>query len=106
MKTKSTPLEIDGNGLRKAALHFRAINHQLRLKILQLLHQNKRMTVSSIYYILRIEQSVTSQHLAILRRANLVVAERDGKRVFYSVNYSKLQQMKEVAAIIVGSEKK
>lgn len=105
MKTKpNTPVDIDSNSLRKAALHFRAINHPLRLKILQLLDQNKRMTVSSIYFILRIEQSVTSQHLAILRRANLVIAERDGKRVFYSVNYNRLQQMKDVAYELLHSK--
>jgi DNA-binding transcriptional ArsR family regulator len=106
MKTKtSDAFELDPITLRKAAMNYRAINHQLRQKILQLLHQHKKLTVSSIYFMLRIEQSVTSQHLAILRKANLVINERDGKRVYYSINYPRLQQLKELAKTLVDPKK-
>ena len=98
MRINKTPaLEIDSLVLQKAALTYRAINHQLRQQILQLLHKNGRMMVTSIYVKLRIEQSVASQHLAILRRAKLVVAEREGKNVYYSVNYPRLTQLHSVS---------
>ena len=100
-------LEIDSLGLQKAALHYRAINHKLRQQILQLLHKNERMMVTSVYVKLRIEQSVASQHLAILRRAKLVIAKRQGKSIFYSVNYPRLQQLHTVASQLTnGSEVK
>lgn len=83
----NSSLTIDALLLRKAALSYRAINNKLRQKILQLLHKEGRMTVTAIYKQLRLEQSVASQQLAILRSAKLVVAERDGKNIYYSVNY-------------------
>jgi DNA-binding transcriptional ArsR family regulator len=106
MKTKDTPsFEIDTNTLRKAALLYRSVNHPLRQQLLHLLHKNERMTVSRIYAKLRIEQSVASQHLAILRKAGMVVNEREGKNVFYSVNYERLQKFKAISAKLLTSKK-
>ena len=52
--------------LRKAVLVLRAVNHKLRQRIIGLLEENNEMTVTDIYIKLRLEQSVASQHLAIL----------------------------------------
>ena len=92
----STELKIDVIQLKKAALILRAINHKLRQQILKLIHQNGRMTVTEIYVKLRLEQSVASQHLAILRKAGYVSTLRDGKFIFYSVNYSRLDQVHSI----------
>ena len=35
---------------------------------------------------LGLEQSITSQHLRILRLADLVRTRRDGKQIFYTLN--------------------
>ncbi len=69
---------------------LRAINHKLRQQIVKLLEENKRMNVTDIYVKLRLEQSVASQHLAILRRANIVITERDGKFIHYALNHSRI----------------
>jgi DNA-binding transcriptional ArsR family regulator len=89
----STELKIDVIQLKKAALILRAINHKLRQQILKLIHNNGKMTVTEIYVKLRLEQSVASQHLAILRKAGYVNTLRDGKFIFYSVNYDRLEQV-------------
>src|SRR3569833_256752 len=89
----STELKIDVIQLKKAALILRAINHKLRQQILKLIHQHGKMTVTEIYVKLRLEQSVASQHLAILRKAGYVNTLRDGKFIFYSVNQSRLDQV-------------
>lgn len=89
----SNDLKIDVLQLKKAALILRAINHKLRQQILKLLHQNEKMTVTEIYVKLRLEQSVASQHLAILRKAGFVNTERDGKFIYYSVNHDRLTQI-------------
>jgi len=86
-------LKLDVVQLKKAALVFRAINHPLRRQMLELLHSNMQMTVTALYVKLRIEQSVASQHLAILRRAELVHTERNGKQIFYSVNYARVKEV-------------
>ena len=92
----SSELKIDVIQLKKAALILRAINHKLRQQILKLVHQNGKMTVTEIYVKLRLEQSVASQHLAILRKAGYVNTLRDGKFIFYSVNYSRLDQVHSI----------
>ena len=89
----SAELKIDVIQLKKAALILRAINHKLRQQIMKLIHQNGKMTVTEIYVKLRLEQSVASQHLAILRKAGFVNTLRDGKFIYYSVNYPRLEQV-------------
>ena len=90
-------LKIDLLQLKKAALVLRAINHKLRQQILKLIHQKGRITVTEIYVKLRLEQSVASQHLAILRKAGFVTTERDGKFIYYSVNNQRLQDVNRFA---------
>ena len=92
----SSELKIDVLQLKKAALILRAVNHKLRQQILKLIHQNGKMTVTEIYVKLRLEQSVASQHLAILRKAGYVNTLRDGKFIFYSVNQSRLDQVHSI----------
>lgn len=96
MKTE-TELKIDVMQLKKAALILRAVNHKLRQQILRLIHQNGKMTVTEIYVKLRLEQSVASQHLAILRKAGFVETVRDGKFIFYSVNNQRLEEVHQFA---------
>ena len=86
-------LRIDVIQLKKAALILRAVNHKLRQQMMRLLHQSGKMTVTEIYVKLRLEQSVASQHLAILRKAGFVNTVRDGKFIYYSVNYNRLDQV-------------
>ncbi|HYD20098.1 MAG TPA: metalloregulator ArsR/SmtB family transcription factor [Flavipsychrobacter sp.] len=100
--TKAEALDIQSVQLKKAALFFRAINHKLRQDILKLVHKNERMDVTNIYVKLKIEQSVASQHLAILRRANLVLTERAGKQIFYAVNYQQIKQLHSIAQQLNG----
>ena len=86
-------LKIDLLQLKKAALILRAINHKLRQQILKLIHQKDKITVTEIYVKLRLEQSVASQHLAILRKAGYVNTVRDGKFIYYSVNNERLAEV-------------
>lgn len=89
----TSELKIEIIQLKKAALILRAINHKLRQQMMKLIHQNGKMTVTEIYVKLRLEQSVASQHLAILRKAGFVSTVRDGKFIYYSVNYARLDQV-------------
>lgn len=96
------PLVVDFLTLKKAAMILRAANHKLRQLILKLIDENRRMTVTEIYIKLRLEQSVASQHLAILRRAGLVKTEREGKFIYYSVNAARIAEVTRFAANLVG----
>lgn len=91
-------LKIEALQLKKAALIFRAINHKLRQQIIKFINQHGKITVTQIYVKLRLEQSVASQHLAILRKAGFVSTERDGKFIYYSVNHDRIAEIHKVAA--------
>ena len=86
-------LEVDLLNIKKASLILRAINHKLRQQILKLIDEQGKITVTEIYVKLRLEQSVASQHLAILRKAGFVRTERDGKFIYYAVNPSRLEEL-------------
>jgi DNA-binding transcriptional ArsR family regulator len=95
--------EIESSNVRLAALVFRAINHKLRRQILTLLHEKKGIDVTSIYRRLGLEQSVASQHLAILRKAGIVTTKREQRFVYYSVNYERLEEINEIARKLSSS---
>lgn len=88
---------IDWQAVRKAVLIFRSVNHKLRQKLIDLLEDKDQMTVTEIYIALRLEQSVASQHLAILRRSGVVVTERQGKFIYYSLDKSRLEEISRIA---------
>lgn len=96
LKNGEKELQLDYDELRKAVLVLRAINHKLRQKIIDLLEEHGSMTVTEIYVKLRVEQSVASQHLAILRRAGALVTEREGKYIYYSVDVERINQISKL----------
>src|SRR3978361_645178 len=85
--------KIDFLQVKKSSLILRALNHRLRQHILKLLEEQKKLTVTEIYVQLRLEQSVASQHLAILRRAGIVKTEREGKFIFYGLNHQRIAEI-------------
>jgi DNA-binding transcriptional ArsR family regulator len=86
-------LKVDLLNVKKASLILRAINHKLRQQILKLIDEQGKITVTEIYVKLRLEQSVASQHLAILRKAGFVKTDRDGKFIYYTVNAARLEDL-------------
>lgn len=68
--------------LKSAVLQ--TLGHPARLMILETLRQGE-LCVCEFKPILGLRQSNISQHLAVLRGANLVASRRDGKRVLYRI---------------------
>lgn len=93
LKKGNQDIALDYAELRKAVLVLRAVNHKLRQRIIDLLEEFEQMTVTDIYIKLRLEQSVASQHLAILRRAGVVATDRQGKFIYYSLDNNRLSQI-------------
>jgi ArsR family transcriptional regulator, virulence genes transcriptional regulator len=84
------PVSIDFLNLKKAALILRALNHKLRQQIIKLIDEQRKMTVTEIYVKLRLEQSVASQHLAILRF------------IYYSISTERIAQVGSFVTDLVG----
>ena len=102
METSQThDLAIEAGDVKKAALLLRAINNSLRQKILEFIHFNHRVTVTQVHLQFHIEQSVASDHLCILKEAKLVLNERQGRFIFYSVNYKELNRINSLITEIL-----
>ena len=101
--SSNDPLQnVDYLRIKKAALVLRAMNHKLRQQILKTIHDHKRITVTELYVKLRLEQSVASQHLAILRKAEIVSTTREGKFIFYTINNERIASINEFVKNLVG----
>ena len=96
------PLKIDLLNVKKAAMVLRAVNHKLRQQILKQIDEQGKITVTELYVKLRLEQSVASQHLAILRKAGFVKTYRDGKFIYYSVNTERLEELNRIVADLLN----
>ena len=89
-------MKVDFAHTKKAAQRLRAVNHRLRQNMINFIDQKGETDVTSIYQSLKLEQSVASQHLAILRRAGIVTTRRDGKYIFYSVSDKSIKKLIEL----------
>jgi ArsR family transcriptional regulator len=64
---------------------FRAFADPTRLRILNLLREEKEVCVCDLSAVLGESQPKVSRHLALLRRAGLVEVRREGKWKFYAL---------------------
>lgn len=64
---------------------LKVLSDETRLKVVRILMDGPRH-VGEINEDLKIEQSLLSHHLGLLRKAGLVMAERDGKAVLYKLS--------------------
>lgn len=100
--TSTDVVNINYHNIKKASLVLRALNHKLRQQILSLIETEKKITVTEIYVRMRLEQSVASQHLAIMRRAGIVATQRDGKFIYYTVNYKRIDELNSFVQELVA----
>ncbi len=97
-------VNINEQEISHSAEILRALAHPLRIKILSYIDHNPGTNVKHIYDKLNLEQSITSQHLRILRAAELVVPERNGKFINYCLNYQRLGNSIKLVQEFLASE--
>ncbi|XOV92712.1 MAG: autorepressor SdpR family transcription factor [Bacteroidota bacterium] len=71
---------------------FKALNDETRRQIIELLKQ-KNMNAGEIADKFNISKPSISHHLDILKRADLIVAEKKGQYVEYSLNTTILEDL-------------
>ncbi len=84
---RETTMAINSQKLDYSCELMRALAHPLRLKILSFIDQNDDINVNQIYSNLELEQSITSQHLKVLKDAGVLSVKKIGKFMKYSINY-------------------
>lgn len=77
-----TPFKV----LNKGAEILKVIAHPIRLAIIELLFKQGKLSVTDIYQQLEVEQSVISYHLKNLRMVNVVESDRQGTKIYYSID--------------------
>lgn len=85
----------------KAGL-FKGLAHPIRIRILELLSAAPEASVSELIASTSLEASHLSQHLSVLRRNRLVLAERRGSLVYYRLAYPQVADLLRVARALLG----
>jgi len=80
----------DKKMLQDYARLFGALANTSRLKILCLLAQQGELCVCQLENAVKNRQSLTSYHLAVLEKYDLVVRREEGKRAHYRLNQEQL----------------
>ena len=88
-KKKNLSNKVSEEQIDSVSNLFSILSHSIRIKILWLLKKNKSLNVHQIQSELKISQSNVSQHLSLLKAHKLVIEERKGKEVYYSLVASK-----------------
>lgn len=92
LKKGGEEITLSYEELKRGLSALKALQNSLCRSIIDLLKDGGTMTVTNIYIKLRLEQSVVSQHLAMLRRAGIVNTKREGKFIYYTLNNEVLDQ--------------
>ncbi|MGI6226417.1 MAG: autorepressor SdpR family transcription factor [Peptococcales bacterium] len=71
---------------------FKALSDPSRRKILHLLKE-RDMTAGEIAEYFDISKPSISHHLNLLKQANLVIDERQGQNIYYSLNTTVFQEL-------------
>jgi DNA-binding transcriptional ArsR family regulator len=80
---------------------FKGLAHPLRVRILEVLSSAETVSVSDLLDETGLEASHLSQHLAVLRRHNLVLADRRASQMFYRLAYPDVAELLAVARILL-----
>jgi len=78
--------------LTRAVQIFQMLGDGTRLRILILLDQKGKLTVTQLCQALGQSQPATSHHLGLLRRSGLVRYRREGKNNFYFLAAEQVRQ--------------
>jgi DNA-binding transcriptional ArsR family regulator len=65
---------------------FKALANEERIEIIKLLKKNGEMFAQDIERHFYLEQSTTSHHLNMLKKAGITQSRKEGRKVFYSIN--------------------
>lgn len=81
---------------------FKGLSHPVRVRVLELLSAASEVSVADLIADTGMEPSHLSQHLSVLRRHHLVVAERRASLVFYRLAYPDVADLLRVARTLLG----
>jgi len=103
--TGENTIVLDSDILKRATLTLRAIRNPERKKILQVIGEKGSITVNEICRLLNMPQPVVSLNLSILRKARVVIDDRKGKNIYYTIDAVRLRQVMKAAKELSWEER-
>ena len=94
---------MEEEGYRLQARVVKALAHPTRLQMLALLREGERCACE-FGPLMGLGQANVSQHLAVLRKVNLVDTRRDGVRVMYSLSDERTSDVLDTLAHIARDQ--
>lgn len=91
---KNKVVGINEDRLEAANVIMDALAHSLRIEIINFVAEKGESSVGDIYRHLDITQSMTSQHLKLLKDAKILKVRAEHKHRFYSINEDTLLKIK------------
>ena len=91
------PLEAQRPLYEVKANLFKGLAHPVRVRVLEVLSGSDEASVAELLADTGLEASHLSQHLAVLRRHNLVIAERRASQVYYRLAYPQVADLLRAA---------
>lgn len=82
---------------------MKALASPVRLEIMQLIRSHE-LTVGQIVQMSGLRQSHVSQHLSVLREAGIVLADKRGKEIYYSVRHENYVQACDLIRSVLMSD--
>lgn len=80
---------------------FKGLAHPIRVRVLEVLSTADSVSVTDLLSDTGLEASHLSQHLSVLRRHNLVVAERHASQMFYRLAYPEVTNLLTVSRALL-----
>ncbi|MEV4355474.1 ArsR/SmtB family transcription factor [Nonomuraea sp. NPDC051941] len=82
---------------------FRLLGHPVRIRVLELLQDGPK-PVRELLAEIEVEPTGLSQHLAVLRRSELVTARREGSTVVYALSGGDVAELLRAARQLLSAK--
>lgn len=83
----------DNKEIQRFIKVFKALANEERIEMVRLLKKNGEMFAQDVERQFYLEQSTTSHHLNILRRAGVTKSRKEGRKIFYSIDYDVFKEV-------------
>ena len=82
--------------VRVSAKILEAMNHPIRKRIMAAIEDYGSLNTEALSGVLDVRSSLVSDHLDILRRAEIVNFNLEGKQFFYTLNYGRIEKINNI----------
>lgn len=84
---------IETDKLQSALNMLKVIAHPVRLAIVDLLTENKKLTVLEVQEALNLEQAIASKHITLMEDKGVLLAEKVGRNKYISLRFPKMKNI-------------